>query len=56
MVSIGSGLEKTIDENLEFPTFKELLYLPELYIPILAFISLIILTFFLKPLFYGKKN
>ena len=32
-VSIGSGLEKIIDQNLEAPRIKDLIYSPDIYIP-----------------------
>ena len=56
VVSLGNGLEKIIDQNLEFPSIIELIFLPEIYQPIVAFIFLIILTFFLKRIFYNNKN
>ena len=51
-VSIGSGLEKIIDQNVEVPKFKDVIFSPEIYIPILAFLSLVLLTIFLRKSFY----
>ena len=51
-VSIGSGLEKIIDQNSEFPKITEVIFLPEIYIPILAFFSLVLTTIFLRKSFY----
>ncbi len=51
-VSIGSGLEKIIDQNVEVPRFKDVIFSPEIYIPILAFFSLVLLTIFLRRSFY----
>ena len=51
-VSIGSGLEKIIDQNEEIPGFTDLIFTPDIYIPILAFFSLVIITIFLRKLFY----
>ncbi len=51
-VSIGSGLEKIIDQNSELPTFTEVIFSPEIYIPILAFLSLVLITIFLRKSFY----
>ena len=51
-VSIGSGLEKIIDQNVELPKFKDVIFSPEIYIPILAFLSLVLLTIFLRKSFY----
>ena len=53
-VSIGSGLEKIIDQNLKAPSFMELVYSPEIYIPLIVFVCLIIVTIFLRKLFYKK--
>ena len=36
-VSIGSGLEKVIDQNSEVPGLSEIIFSPEVYVPILAF-------------------
>ena len=51
-VSIGSGLEKIIDQNSELPKITEIIFSPEIYIPILAFLSLVLLTIFLRKSFY----
>ncbi len=51
-VSIGSGLEKVIDQNSEVPGFSEIIFSPEVYIPIVAFFILVLLTILLRKLFY----
>ena len=51
-VSIGSGLEKIIDQNSEIPSIADIIFSPEIYIPILAFFGLVLITIFLKRLFY----
>ena len=51
-VSIGSGLEKIIDQNIEVPKIKDVIFSPEIYIPILAFFSLVLITIFLRKSFY----
>ena len=53
-VSIGSGLEKVIDQNREIPSFTDIIFLPDIYIPILAFFCLVIITIFLRKLLYKK--
>ena len=53
-VSIGSGLEKVIDQNTEIPSFTDIIFLPDIYIPILAFFFLVIITIFLRKLLYKK--
>ena len=52
--TLGSGIEKIIDQNKEAPTFFELLVSSEIYIPVLGFIFLLILGFFLKRFFYDN--
>jgi len=54
VVSIGSGLEKIIEQNLEAPRIIDLIYSPDIYIPMLAFMTLIIITIVAKKLFYKK--
>ena len=52
IVSIGSGLEKIIQQNLEPPRIVDLIYSPDIYIPIIAFLALIILTIIARKFFY----
>ena len=54
LCSIGSGLEKIIDQNLEAPRVIDLIYTPEIYLPLLAFLILVIVTIFVRKLFYRK--
>ena len=51
-VSIGDGLEKIIEENTEVPKFTDIISSQEIYIPILAFFCLVLITIFLRKLFY----
>ncbi|MDC3231396.1 VTT domain-containing protein [Candidatus Pelagibacter sp.] len=52
VVSIGDGLEKIIEQNTDLPKFTELIFSQEIYIPILSFIGLVLITIFLRKLFY----
>jgi len=52
MVSIGSGLEKIIDENSSPPTFFEIIFSKDIYLPLLAFLFIVIISFFLKKKLY----
>ena len=54
VVSIGSGLEKIIEQNLEAPRIIELIYSPDIYIPMIAFAALIIITIITRKIFYKK--
>tara|TARA_B100000963_G_scaffold122845_1_gene107155 strand:+ start:557 stop:1279 length:723 start_codon:yes stop_codon:yes gene_type:complete len=51
-VSIGSGLEKIIDQNSKVPKMTDVIFSPEIFIPILAFLSLVLITIFLRRSFY----
>ena len=53
-VSIGNGLEKVIEQNSEIPMISDVIFLPDIYIPIIAFIALVLLTYFLRKLFYKR--
>jgi len=52
VVSIGSGLEKVINQNLEAPSMADLIYSSDIYIPMLAFIGLVLITIIAKKIFY----
>ena len=51
-VSIGSGLEKVIDQNSEVPGLSGIIFSPDVYVPIVAFFILVLLTILLRKLFY----
>ena len=53
-VSIGSGLEKVIDQNSEVPGIFDIIFTKEIFVPIIAFFSLIIITFFFRKKFYKE--
>ena len=52
VVSIGNGLEKVIDQNLKPPNFKDIIFTPDIYLPLIGFFSLLIITFVLRKIFY----
>ena len=54
LTSIGSGLEKVIEQNLEAPRIIDLIYTRDIYIPLIAFAVLIIITIIAKKIFYEK--
>ena len=56
VASIGSGLEKIIEKNLEAPRIKDLIYSPDIYIPMLAFVTLVIITIIAKKIFYKNYS
>ena len=53
-VSVGDGLEKIIEENSKVPKFSDIIFSQGIYIPILAFFSLVLISIFLRKLFYKK--
>ena len=54
VVSIGSGLEKIIEQNLEAPRIIDLIYSPDIYIPMIAFGALLIAAIVARKIFYKK--
>ena len=52
MVSIGSGLEKIIKTNNSPPSFSEIIVSKEIYLPLMAFIVLVVISIFLKKKLY----
>ena len=54
VVSIGSGLEEIIDQNLEAPTIIDLITSSSIYIPLIAFFSLLGITIFFRKIFYNN--
>jgi len=53
IVSLGSGIEKIVNNNKQAPTIVDLLFSPEIYIPISFFILLILITIIIKKFFYN---
>ena len=52
--SLGAGLSKILEKNSEVPSFLELIFSPDIYLPILGIIILVIIGFLLKKNFYAK--
>ena len=52
--SLGAGLSKILEENSEVPSILELIFSPDIYLPILGIIILVIFGFLLKKNFYTK--
>ena len=52
--SIGSGLEKIIDQNLDAPSMIDLFSSPSIYLPLLGFLALLIITIISRNFFYKK--
>ena len=52
LVSIGSGLEKIIDQNIKAPNMIDLITSPSIYIPLIGFFTLLVITISLRKVFY----
>ena len=50
--SLGSGLNNAIFKFENFPSITVLLSLPEIYLPIIAFISILIISIIIKKFFF----
>jgi len=50
--SIGSGLEEIIDQNINAPSVIDLITSPSIYMPLIAFFGLLIITIFFRKVFY----
>ena len=53
-VSIGSGLEKVIEQNSTAPSVLDLLATKEIYIPLIIFVFLLIFSLMVRKNFYKK--
>ena len=49
--TLGNGIEKIIDKNIQVPSFKDLILSSEIYFPIIGFIVLLILGLLIKKIF-----
>ena len=52
-VSIGSGIEKVIDQNASF-SITSALFSPEIYVPIIGFFIILLSAFFIKKIYFNK--
>jgi len=53
-VSLGHGLNKVLEENSSPPRFYELLFSPDIYLPILGIVILVILGLILRKKFFDN--
>ena len=53
-VSIGSGLEKVIEQNSVAPGILDLLSSKDVYIPLIVFVFLLFFSFLIRKIFYKK--
>ena len=50
-VSLGAGLNKILEENKEPPSLFELILTPDIYLPVIGIIILVITAIFLRKYF-----
>lgn len=53
-VSLGAGLNKFLEENIKTPTFFELIFTPDIYLPIIGIIILVLIGIILKKKFINE--
>ena len=51
-VSLGAGLSKILEENKEPPSFFELISTPDIYLPVIGIIFLMLIGIYLKKYFF----
>ena len=54
IISIGSGLEEIINQNLQAPSVIDLITSPTIYIPLIAFFCLLAISIFFRKIFYNN--
>ena len=52
-VSLGAGLNKILEENKDPPTFSELILTPDIYLPIIGIIILVLIAIYLRKYFFS---
>ena len=51
-VSLGAGLSKILEENKEPPSFFELILTPDIYLPVIGIIFLVLIGIYLRKSFF----
>ena len=52
IASLGSGLDKIFEQNEIVPSITDLIFSPEIYIPILGFVFIVLTTLIIRKFFY----
>ena len=52
-VALGSGVSKIIDQNTEL-SFSVVLFSPDIYIPIIGFFIIVVISFFINKFYFNK--
>ena len=51
-VSLGAGLSKILEENQNPPTIFELITTPDIYLPVVGIIILVLIAIYLRKYFF----
>ena len=54
--SLGAGINEIIQKNIEFPSLLDLLFSVEIYLPIIAFIILLIIGIIIKNIYFRNNG
>ena len=54
-VSLGSGINKIIEQNEEIPSLVQMILSPDIYLPILGLITIFAFTFYIRKKFFSKN-
>ncbi len=55
-VSLGNGFSEALYQYDDYPSLRELIIEPGIYLPIIGFVFVIILSYFVRNKFFTKKN
>ena len=50
--SLGAGLNKVIENNQELPSFFDIIFTPDIYVPVIGLIILVLIGFIIRKKFY----
>ena len=54
-VSLGSGIERVIDQNEEL-SYTKVLFSPDIYLPIVGFFIILLIAFVIKKIYFKDQN
>ena len=54
ITSIGSGIESVVEKNSSLPKIKDIIFNPEIYIPLVSFFILVLIIILIRKIFYKK--
>ena len=50
--SLGAGLNKIIEDNQELPSTLDIILTPDIYVPVIGMIILVLIGFIIRKKFY----